>query len=254
VTADEFLERAGPLLLADEARHNLILGIAGAAHHYAEARFWIVDGAAALRTPPYNLVISTPRDEAALRALVDAVDDDVPGVTGTTPEVYAFADLWGRPYHVVHENNVFELDRVVPPCPASGTYREKQPADTELLLDWWQAFIEEALPHEPIGPRDRTIIDRRSIGIWEDDGRAVSMCGYGSPTPNGMRIGPVYTPPELRGRGYASALTAEVSQRQLDAGWRFCFLYTDRANPTANKIYERIGYRKIAEAAAIAFE
>ena len=80
------------------------------------------------------------------------------------------------------------------------------------------------------------------------------MCGYGSPTPNGMRIGPVYTPPELRGRGYASALTAEVSQRVLDAGKRFCFLYTDRSNPTSNAIYERIGYRTVAEAAAIAFE
>jgi predicted GNAT family acetyltransferase len=254
VTGNEFLERAGLLLLADEARHNLILGIAGSAHHYEEARFWIVDGAAALRTPPYNLVISTPRDDAALRALAAAIDDDVPGVTGTTPEVYEFAELWGRPYHVVHENNVFELDRVVPARATPGAYRERRTEDTALLLDWWQAFVEEALPHEQVAPRDPSIIERRSIGVWEDDGRVVSMCGYGSPTPNGMRIGPVYTPPELRGHGYASALTAEVSQRQLDAGYRFCFLYTDRSNPTANRIYEAIGYRKIAEAAAIAFE
>ena len=254
MTPEEFLERAGPLLLADEARHNLILGIAGTAHHYPEARFWIVDGAAALRTPPYNLVLATPRDDDALRALVAAIEDDLPGVTGTAPEVFEFAQLWGRPFHVVQEQKVFELDEVLPPRPASGGYRDAADDDIELLLDWWEAFIREALPHEEVGPRDPQAIRRRTIGLWEDEGRPVSMCGYGSPTPHGIRIGPVYTPSDLRGRGYASALTAEVSQRQLEAGRRFCFLYTDATNPTSNKIYEAIGYRTIAEAAAIVFE
>lgn len=254
MTADEFLDRAGPLLLADEARHNLILGIAGSARHYADIRFWVVDGAAALRTPPHNLVLATPRDEECLRALVGAIDDDLPGVTGTTPEVYDFAKLWGKPYRVVHENNVFELDAVVPPPATSGNYRDATEEDLELLLGWWDAFVREALPEEEVGPRDPNQFKRRPIGLWEDERRVASMCGYGSPTPNGMRIGPVYTPPELRGRGYASALTAEVSQRQLDRGYRFCFLYTDAANPTSNAIYERIGYRRIAAAAAVAFE
>src|SRR5581483_201888 len=97
---------------------------------------------------------------------------------------------------------------------------------------------------EEVGPRDPELVRRRSFGVWEVDGEVVSMCGYGGPTPNGIRIGPVYTPPEHRGHGYASALTAEVSQHQLDAGRTFCFLYTDATNPTSNAIYERIGYRK----------
>ena len=94
--------------------------------------------------------------------------------------------------------------------------------------------------------------------LWEDGGEPVSLAGWGGPTPNGIRIGPVYTPPELRGRGYATALTAELSQRLLDGrlfegGRRFCFLYTDLANPTSNAIYERIGYRRVAESAEIVF-
>jgi predicted GNAT family acetyltransferase len=63
----------------------------------------------------------------------------------------------------------------------------------------------------------------------------------------------VYTPPQLRGRGYATSLVAELSRALLDAGRRFCFLYTDLANPTSNAIYERIGYVKVAEAAMVAF-
>ncbi|HJW22008.1 MAG TPA: GNAT family N-acetyltransferase, partial [Candidatus Limnocylindrales bacterium] len=67
----------------------------------------------------------------------------------------------------------------------------------------------------------------------------------GGLTPNGIRVGPVYTPPELRGRGYASNLVAGVSQLQLDAGRTFVFLFTDLANPTANKIYQEIGYEPV---------
>jgi predicted GNAT family acetyltransferase len=93
----------------------------------------------------------------------------------------------------------------------------------------------------------------RGVLLWEHDGEIVSFAGWGGPTPNGARVGPVYTPPELRGRGYATAATAELSRRLLASGRRFCFLYTDLANPTSNAIYERIGYRRVCESAEIVF-
>ena len=80
---DEFLREAEPLLLADEARHNLILGLAGNVRDgfYEEHRLWLVrDGghpvAAALRTPPFNLVLAKPESREALVALVEAIDED----------------------------------------------------------------------------------------------------------------------------------------------------------------------------------
>jgi predicted GNAT family acetyltransferase len=90
--------------------------------------------------------------------------------------------------------------------------------------------------------------------LWADGGGVVSASGWGGPTPNGIRIGPVYTPPALRGRGYATALVAELSQTLLDQGRRFCFLFTDLANPTSNAIYERIGYVRVCESGMIVFE
>jgi len=87
-----------------------------------------------------------------------------------------------------------------------------------------------------------------ALFLWEDGpGRPVSLAGCAGRTPNGIRIGPVYTPTELRGRGYASALTAALTQALLDGGRRFCFLFVDVANPTSNRIYERIGYRPVTE-------
>jgi hypothetical protein len=81
----------------------------------------------------------------------------------------------------------------------------------------------------------------------------VSLVGAGGRTPNGIRIGPVYTPPEERGRGYASRLTAYVSETLLAEGHRFCFLYTDIDNPTANDIYQQIGYRPVTDALMVSF-
>jgi len=90
--------------------------------------------------------------------------------------------------------------------------------------------------------------------LWVVDGEPVSMVGVSGETPNGIRVAPVYTPSGLRGRGYASALTAAVTQKQLDGGKRYCFLFTDLANPTSNHIYRSIGYEPVADASDYRFE
>lgn len=262
MTADEFFARALPLLLEDEARHNLLLGVAGVVRDrpqtYAEARFWWVDGAAAMQTPPHNLILAQPRSLSALDRLVAAIDVELPGVVAAVPEVDQFVERWGRPSRRVFEQGIYALDRVVPPPPAPGAYREADDADVDLVLAWVSAFAEEALHSGETIARAQVEARLESpeggVGLWVDDGAVVSLCGYGSPTPNGVRVGPVYTPPELRGRGYATSLTAEVSARRLAAGRRFCFLYTDLANPTSNAIYERIGYRRVAESTEILFD
>jgi predicted GNAT family acetyltransferase len=276
--AAAFLAEASELLLADEARHNLILGIAGTVRDspglYPLRSFWLVrDGdevvAAALRTPPYNLVLARPRSPEALAALADAVAEDIPGVVGSVPESEEFARLWSRHTGLRARTNmrqgVYSLEQVQPLSAVPGSARVATANDRDLALRWWIAFGEEVL-HEggPGHERAESTLDHRlsspSAGIllWEDEGEPVSLAGWGGPTPNGTRVGPVYTPPELRGRGYATALTAELSQQLLDGrlsegGRRFCFLYTDLANPTSNAIYERIGYRRIAESAEIVF-
>jgi predicted GNAT family acetyltransferase len=69
-----------------------------------------------------------------------------------------------------------------------------------------------------------------------------------------VRVGPVYTPPQLRRRGYAGSAVAAVSRRALAAGAARCMLFTDLANPTSNKIYAEVGYRRIADWEEYAFE
>jgi uncharacterized protein len=164
----------------------------------------------------------------------------------------------GAAPHRARAEGVFALERVRPvPAPA-GRMREADATDRPLLIAWFTAFAEEALGEDATVEDPARFIDHRLTAadagavLWEDEG-IVSLAAFGNPTPNGIRIGPVYTPPEYRRRGYASALVAELSERLL-AKRRFCFLFTDLANPTANRIYEQIGYRRICEAAEIVFE
>jgi hypothetical protein len=269
---------AGPLLLLDEARHNLMLGIVGRIasepDSYPVFRLWIVEdelgeivGAASM-TPPWPVALARPIREGAIDALVAAAsagDLPVPGVVGAAPEVHGFAASWsaatGMRPTTRRSEGVYALDRVEPVSPASGGARPATEADASLLRRWMVAFVAEALPHDPaVDDGGRAIVESRLRGgdaglwLWEADGRPVSVAGFGGPTPNGIRIGPVYTPPESRGHGYATALVAELSAWLLAGGRTFCFLYTDMANPTSNAIYRRIGYRQVCDSANIVFE
>jgi GNAT superfamily N-acetyltransferase len=271
--AEELLGRAGPLLLADEPRHNLALGILSVVRDHPEVHpeleGWVVrDGTrvvgAALRTPPMNLVLAQPLESRALDALARAIPVDLPGVVGAVPEVDGFAGAWGAGRAVTvtvrFEQRIYALRTVVQPDVA-GEMRLAGGADLELVLAWVHAFSDEAL-HDGDGDTARIerSIDARlagtgpgGIALWEVGGRPVSLAGFGSPTPTGIRIGPVYTPLEHRGRGYGSAVTAAASQLQLERGRQVCFLYTDLSNPTSNAIYLRIGYEPVCDSRELVF-
>jgi predicted GNAT family acetyltransferase len=266
----DFLAASGTFLEAREAEHNLILGLCtNIARHpdlFADRppRFLTVtdDGtlvAASIRTPPFNQVLSEMADEHA-ELLADALADDgdtLPGVLGPTDAARLFVGRWkertGLTAERVLAERTFRLSRVIAPRPSSGSWRVAESDDREILAAWYLAFAEEATPEQaPVEDLD-AMVDRwvrrigRTMYLWEDGGRPASLAGAGGETPNGTRIGPVYTPPELRGRGYASNLVAAVSQAQLDSGRRFCFLFTDLANPTSNKIYQQIGYEPVTD-------
>jgi uncharacterized protein len=266
--AGDFLARAGDFLAAREAEHNLILGISSRLQRdpilYGEPAYLATvedEGrviGVTMRTPPHNLILSEIDDEGAIALVLEdarEVFGTIPGVVGPKAPVAEFAELWqeatGTEAQLEIAQRCFRAERVKAPTNVSGAMRDYQARDRELVVEWMDAFVAEAL-HGPEPESSAEFVDRRNedpdggLVIW-DDGRAVSMAGFGGRTPNGIRIGPVYTPPELRGRGYASALTAALTQRLLDEGRRFCFLFTDLANPTSNHIYQAIGYEPVTD-------
>lgn len=275
-SAEEFLDRCRGFLVEKEAENNLILGLITEQigwDRYDEQRLFVVDAGsgpalAALQTPPHNLVVSTCEQAAALHRLAEAIaagEMELPGVTGPSDEARAFAQSWtqrlGRGYSELMSQRIFKLAEVRPPAGVDGRLRAAEESDIPTLGAWLEAFSEEAAPdHEP---RPAEEVQARAEGfmkhpdrkayLWDDDG-SVSMAAHSGPTPNGIRVSAVYTPPEKRRRGYASACVAALSQRLLDEGRRFCFLYTDLANPTSNHIYTEIGYEPVCDSVMLSFE
>ena len=274
-TAVALLEAAGEHLCAREAENNVQLGILATLRdqpgihpeppYLATVRDAGRIALVAVRTPPFGPVLSepgVPEDRVALSvdALVadlHAVSPELPTAFGPKSTVEPFVRRWsiatGQSTRLQMAERVYRLERVIAPRPTPGSWRLAGVHDRALLLDWVVAFHEEALP--PGSARveaDRMVEpwvsqDDRFAYLWEDGGRVVSLVVAGARTPNGRRIGPVYTPPVERGRGYAGALTAAASQDQLDRGARFCVLLTDLANPVSNSVYQRIGYEAVSD-------
>lgn len=268
-----FRVAAEPYLMRHEAEHCLPLGILSglAAGEWSTPYLASVEDGGrtllvALRTPPHRLVVSRAAEGADVDAVVAplAADagDDLPGVVGDVPVARRVAELWserhGRGWRVAMAERIYRCERVEPVPVVPGRLRLVVPDDHELLRPWLRAFLEEALPGEAPDPEEQVTrvlaSPARRMWAWEADGAVVAIAGATGPTPNGIRIGPVYTPPELRRRGFATALVAQVTRTLLREGRRFCFLFTDLANPTSNAIYQRIGYRPVADVTAIDFE
>jgi predicted GNAT family acetyltransferase len=261
--------------MRNEAANNLILGLTSglitSPGNYPEPPYLVAVEAAgavlvaALRTPPYRLILSTTDYPAALdlvAADLQARAPDLPGVTGPVAVARAFAGAWqartGATGTNVRDLRIYALRRVQPVSGVPGGLRRAARDDRDRVVDWFVAFANESHIDED---RDRIIrsIDIRldnphgGLWFWQVDGVPVSLVGASGLTPNGIRIGPVYTPPAHRRAGYASAATAAVSQLLLDGGREFVFLYTDLANATANHIYQAIGYEPVADTVDIEF-
>ena len=145
------------------------------------------------------------------------------------------------------EMRIYRLDAVTPPEGVPGALREATADDLELAVAWGEGFARDAGMQFAVEEQAvRRWLNRGELFIWEDGEPRTITVAQGR-TPGGVRVGYVYTPPEARRRGYASACVAAVSQRMLDGGCTFCVLYTDLSNPVSNAIYSRLGYRPLVD-------
>jgi predicted GNAT family acetyltransferase len=271
LSASEFLETARAALESNEAANNLMLGLALTAQHSPE-RFEIQPffgvvleqnrvQIAALMTPPHNLVVfSAPGSDAGLAfdLLARRLRQDgwrVPGVVGPSQAALEFAGVWqaqtGEAFRLTLHEHLYELRRVIPPPSTPGMMRPAGMNDLDLVARWLFEFHHGGLPNESMALKEahKQALNRIGDGsfyLWED-GQPATLAGIGRHTPHGCSIGVVYTPLDFRRRGYATALTAALSQLLLDSGKQFTALYTNPANLVSNSIYRKIGYRPVCD-------
>ncbi len=264
----EFLLATQVTLEENEAANGLMLGIASLLKRLPEkikaAPFFVTlsDGGglafAAIMTPPHNIIVHSGRRDCG-EAMETVIRDhlanrwDVPGVLGSSDVAGKSAAIWtevtGAKHRVGMRQRVYELRQVVHPKSSRGRLRVATEDDLALVTEWAAAFNREAsMGHHPREAEEvaQSAISRRELYLWED-GKPVSMAAKRRPTTHGMAVSLVYTPPEERRKGYATACVAALSQLLLDSGYGFCTLFTNLANPTSNSIYQKIGYVPVCD-------
>jgi predicted GNAT family acetyltransferase len=264
---DEFYRLAQSMLLRREAENNFIIGLtqtlrlesSNPDHLFLIAFDESDPMAAAVQTPPHPLILTRGSD-AAMDALTEFIiknNVQIPGVGGpvdsATRVATAVSNERGQTLRLRTKMRIFQIDHVIVPRSSGGSGRFADENDLPLLLEWMEAFSHAiSEPNPDLRANVSRRLNNKNYFLWSDP-HPVSIAGWAGPTPNGVRINSVFTPPNLRGRGYASNCVAALTQHLLNQGKQFCFLYTDRANPTSNKIYQQIGYNPVCDWADFRF-
>jgi hypothetical protein len=284
-----FLEVAGDYLAGQPVLSTVMAGVASRIRDRRSAGVSWPDGvpcwfaafvdrgkvvASAMRTAPfgeYPAYLLPMSDDAAVllaRTLLDR-DEPVLGANGALPAVQVFCEemaaATGKQAVVLQHTRLFELRELKEPAPAEGRLRPATLAEQDLVAGWYAAFMTDAdeqagrvpgaSPHESPEPDElRRRIEGGRLFLWEDAaGTPVHLTAASTPSYGVSRIGPVFTPREQRGRGYASQAVFRVSAFLRDHGERAC-LFTDQANPTSTKIYEALGYERVVDMANLRVE
>ncbi|MEM8673403.1 MAG: GNAT family N-acetyltransferase [Cyanobacteria bacterium P01_G01_bin.67] len=256
-------------LLQQEALHCLMLGLCSSESLLEQPYLAVATQdrsicVAAIRTPPYQLILSKSRSKAAIEAISsDIVTKNIslPGVISLKSEAATFAKLWQsltrQSYRLDMAQRIYQLEIVNPINYVAGYLRLATENDRSLLVSWIKAFEIEAIGKQRSEQHYQDWYDLRmsknSLYVWHNK-LPVSMAGFSGATPNGIRVNAVYTPSECRTQGYATSCVAALSQTLLDQENKYCFLFTNLANPIANNIYQKIGYQPVCEVDSYSFE
>jgi GNAT superfamily N-acetyltransferase len=221
-------------------------------------RLWTLgaSGQCAMQTSPRNPIILGELDEGQCRALAEeTVGLDYQGVLGADPTVFWFVrraiERGVRFFEPIPQQILALCQRPIYPD-VGGAARVVDSGDVDRLGPWLIAFLKEAVPHDPLPTREsvETTAGAGNYRFWIVDGEPVAMAGIVRRTPRGAAIAGVYTPPALRNRGYAAAVTAAIVDSIFAEGRTMACLYSDLRNPASNRCYAKIGFEPVCRSTA----
>lgn len=272
--AQDFEEKAKPFLLKNEDVYSLFYGVLQGIKTglYDNPMMVTIENegrtvALFQMTPPHplNIIII---DETQLDAILTFAAAEfsqrgihIPSAVGLKSVVYTFAEKWKDISNtvpcVLMNQGLYRLDVVDEMLDLSpGNWRYAKKDEAPLIEKWYHAFNEDVgLPtalNQVIKDKVAQFLEGQEVFFWEDNGIVVSMMKKARPSEHGVTVSFVFTPKEERKKGYARTLVAAGSNELLKT-YDFCVLYTDMLNPTSNKIYQEIGYRKIADSVHLEF-
>lgn len=264
---NDFLSDNEELLLKKESFYNLILGLAynikdkkiepSEPLYYSIAANGKIIGAALRSNSARPLIITELPAELIDLLIMDLVQQkiELAAVVAEENTAIHFKDNWIKLKNLDYKINIhlgaYECFNVLFPKTMSGELIEATIDHQNILRKFITGFLLECFPDQPIVESEiekmiESYLKNKSIFLLKNsENQIISMAANTRSTVNGGTISLVYTPPELRGFGYASCVVSLLSERILKSGKKFACLFTDLKNPTSNSIYQKIGYAKI---------
>ncbi|MFX1365334.1 MAG: GNAT family N-acetyltransferase [Promethearchaeota archaeon] len=268
---EKYNEVVVPFLIKKEAENNLIFSVLNAIRNnptrYGDEKPFLLTvkhndeiKLVSLRTPPYNQLISYTENLKSIDTLIDIMlrkNMQLPGITGFKDGVKRFIQLWCEDKNLkpqlIRNERVYKLEKVSKGFLGNREFFVGTEGNQSLILSWAREFILEALNETEESFITRSLegvkndIKAKKIFLLKDGQEIVSMARKAGKTPNGNLVNLVYTPPNLRRKGYATESVAKLSKLILEEGNLFCFLFTDLMNPVSNTIYQKIGYNPVID-------
>jgi GNAT superfamily N-acetyltransferase len=255
----EIITRLDKAILVDPVRNTMFATVRGTLRAAGDGG-WSAsqNGALAARSSAVHPVVLTSGwTEPSLlgKALVDL--PSVAGIGGPVDTVEQLIDLLDRTPATRTAERLYRLAQLSPPAGVSGTARPATEWDTDRIASWLEPYMLETFGTLPAeydpAKQAAAAIGHSRTWLWlAPSGEPVSMAARRPPAAGVSRIGPVYTPPEHRGHGYGSAVTARAAFDIVDSG-AVPVLYADRGNATSNKIYRAIGFRAVNDRLSVTF-
>ncbi|MBD3195807.1 MAG: GNAT family N-acetyltransferase [Candidatus Lokiarchaeota archaeon] len=270
---DRYYNLVYPYLIKDEAKNILLFSILNSLkdnpHKFGDEKPFLATISdnrdnillVSLRTPPYNLVISYTKDLGSIKYLATQLNKNsisLPGCLGFKEGVEKFNNKWIKINHlkqkIAMNERIYQLKKVNKNLLGNDNFIVADINYESLVISWAKDFLKEAL--KEIQNKEIFVnyinqiyddIKNEKIFLLIHEGEPVTMARKAGKTPNGNLINFVYTPPNLRRKGYATQSVAKLSQKLLNEGNRYCYLFTDLSNPTSNSIYKKIGYKPIID-------
>jgi predicted GNAT family acetyltransferase len=214
--------------------------------------------ASALRSAPhYLLVQSEPLCELALELLAKSLAERgavLPGVTGVSETSDTFARCWeartGAAAKLETRQRAYALREVNPVRKPVGTKQQALPEHAPLILEWINAMSAETASGNQAAWTLEDVsacIQDGVFYLWCAGGEPAAMAFYNRPTRRSVAISGVYTAPEKRGQGFATALVAGMCAQALADGREFITLFTDVENPVSNAVYQHVGFYPVCD-------
>jgi predicted GNAT family acetyltransferase len=126
------------------------------------------------------------------------------------------------------------------------------------VADWRVRYAIEALGAAPSpAARDemrKAFAEAGPVGwVLVDGGHPVSFSTFTARTRGIVQVGGVYTPPELRGRGYARGVVAGSLLDARARGATRSILFTGRKDVAAQRAYTALGYEPVGPFGLVLF-